>query len=65
MSSSISKSAFRQGVLVTLPFLLLVVPFGMLYGVLASEAGLSFLQVIGFSLFDPDAGKELPGTGKD
>lgn len=37
---------FRAGA----PFLLVVVPFGMLFGVVATEAGLNLAQVMGFSL---------------
>ncbi|MDJ0993420.1 MAG: AzlC family ABC transporter permease [Dinoroseobacter sp.] len=37
---------FRAGA----PFLLVVVPFGMLFGVVGTEAGLDFAQVMGFSV---------------
>jgi predicted branched-subunit amino acid permease len=40
---------FRRGLIQGAPFVLLVVPFGALFGVVASEAGLSLAQVMGFS----------------
>lgn len=41
---------FRQGVLQSLPFLLVIFPFGVLFGVVATDAGLDLAQVIGFSV---------------
>lgn len=41
---------FRHGVLQSLPFLLVIFPFGILFGVVATDAGLDLAQVIGFSL---------------
>lgn len=40
----------RRGVLNSLPFYLVMVPFGILFGVIATEAGLSVAQVMGFSV---------------
>lgn len=40
----------RHGVVQALPFVLVLVPFGMLFGVLANEAGLHLSQVLGFSV---------------
>jgi 4-azaleucine resistance transporter AzlC len=37
---------FRQG----LPFLLVIVPFGLLFGVAGTEAGLNLAEVMGFSI---------------
>lgn len=37
---------FRQG----LPFILVIVPFGVLFGVAGNEAGLSLVEVMGFSI---------------
>lgn len=42
--------AFRHGMIQSLPFLLVLVPFGLLFGVVASEAGLKLPQVLGFSV---------------
>ena len=50
MASTTRKSAFRVGFLAGLPFLLIGVPFAVLFGVVATEAGLSVAQTIGFSL---------------
>ncbi|TRD20711.1 AzlC family ABC transporter permease [Palleronia caenipelagi] len=49
MSTSTTKSAFRDGFLQGLPFLLVIAPFGLLFGVVGSEAGLNVAQVMGFS----------------
>ncbi|QFT61721.1 Predicted branched-chain amino acid permease (azaleucine resistance) [Roseivivax halotolerans] len=43
-------SSYRRGVRDGLPFLLVIVPFGMLFGVLATEAGLSVAEALGFSV---------------
>ncbi len=41
---------FRHGMVQSIPFLVPLLPFGILFGVLASEAGLDLSQVIGFSV---------------
>ncbi len=41
---------FRRGVLDCAPFVLIIVPFGALFGVLATEAGLPVSQVMAFSV---------------
>lgn len=43
-------ACFRHGLLQSLPFLLVIVPFGALFGIVAAEAGLDLAQVMGFSL---------------
>lgn len=50
MSATTAKSYYRQGIRDGLPFVLIVVPFSMLFGVVATEAGLQMAQTIGFSL---------------
>jgi len=50
MSAKSDKSFFAAGVAQGLPFLLALVPFGLLFGVVGSEAGLNFAQVMGFSV---------------
>lgn len=45
-----SKSPFRRGLLGGAPFILVIVPFGMLFGVVASEAGLPLSQTMGFTV---------------
>ena len=41
---------FRHGVIQSIPFMVVLVPFGILFGVLATDAGLSPAQVMGFSV---------------
>ncbi len=41
---------FLQGLRDSLPFLLVVIPFGMVFGVVATEAGLTVTQTMGFSV---------------
>ncbi|MEO0945952.1 MAG: AzlC family ABC transporter permease [Pseudomonadota bacterium] len=50
MASTTKNSAFKAGVLAGLPFLLVGVPFAVLFGVVASEAGLSVIETVWFSL---------------
>jgi predicted branched-subunit amino acid permease len=49
MVGTTSKSAFWTGFRDMLPFILVTLPFGTLFGVLASEAGLDVDQVLAFS----------------
>ncbi|TGN37537.1 branched-chain amino acid ABC transporter permease [Paracoccus liaowanqingii] len=44
------RAAFRHGIVQTLPFLIVIVPFALLFGVVATEAGLDIAQVMGFSV---------------
>lgn len=50
MASSTPKSAFLRGVRDGAPFTLVVGPFALLFGVLATEAGLSVAETMGFSV---------------
>lgn len=43
------RQSFRHGIIHSLPFLLVVMPFAMLFGLIATEAGLDIAQVMGFS----------------
>lgn len=45
-----STTAYFRGIRAALPFLLVVAPFGMLFGVVGTEAGLNLAQVMGFSV---------------
>jgi predicted branched-subunit amino acid permease len=45
-----TRSAFLRGCRHALPFLIVVVPFSMLFGVLATDAGLSQFEVVAFSV---------------
>ena len=44
------RRAFRQGALAGLPFSIVVVPFGMVFGVVATEAGLNLAETMGFTI---------------
>lgn len=44
------RKAFLRGVAAAAPFMLMVVPFGLLYGVVATEAGMSMVEVMAFSI---------------
>lgn len=50
MSSTTSKSAFRDGIVAGLPFTIFAIPFAILFGVVATEAGLNVIQTMGFSV---------------
>lgn len=43
-------AAFWRGFRHGLPFLLVIIPFGLLFGVAATEAGLNLAEVMGFSV---------------
>ena len=42
------RTAFRRGMRDGLPFLLVVLPFGPVFGVIGIEAGLTLAEVMGF-----------------
>ena len=50
MVSTTTKSAFWQGFRMGVPFTLVVAPFAMIFGVLATEAGLSVFETLMFSV---------------
>ncbi|MHA6324888.1 AzlC family ABC transporter permease [Roseivivax sp. CAU 1753] len=50
MASQDAKSSYRRGFRDGLPFLLVIIPFGLLFGVLATEAGLSVFEALSFSV---------------
>jgi len=50
MPFTTTKSAFWAGFRDSAPFILVAGPFGMLFGVLAAEAGLNVLEALSFSL---------------
>ncbi|SDY17580.1 AzlC family ABC transporter permease [Citreimonas salinaria] len=50
MASQEVKTGFARGVRDGLPFLAVVVPFAMLFGVLATEAGLNVFETLSFSV---------------
>ncbi|MGB3554224.1 MAG: AzlC family ABC transporter permease [Jannaschia sp.] len=47
---AMAEGPFRAGVAKGLPFIVVMVPFGALFGVLGTEAGLPLAQVMGFSV---------------
>ena len=51
MAGSTVKSAYYRGIANGAPFIVVLVPFAMLFGVLATEAGLPVLVTMGFSTF--------------
>jgi len=50
MPFTTTKSAFWMGFRDSAPFILVAGPFGMLFGVLAAEAGLNVLEALAFSM---------------
>ncbi len=50
MATASPKSLYWKGVRTAAPFLLMVTPFGLLFGVVATEAGLSLAHTMGFSI---------------
>ena len=50
MASSTATSAFWRGARDALPFLLVVGPFALLFGVVATEAGFGVLEALAFSV---------------
>ncbi|MFD1883179.1 AzlC family ABC transporter permease [Paracoccus pacificus] len=41
---------YRHGILQSVPFLLVIIPFGLLFGLVAAEAGMDIFQIMGFSV---------------
>ena len=50
MTSTTSNSYFWSGIRDSTPFIFVVVPFGVLFGVLATEAGLSLVETMTFTM---------------
>ena len=50
MTTTTRKSAYRQGIIDSSPFILVIIPFATLFGVLATEAGLNVLETMVFSI---------------
>lgn len=44
------RECFLHAMVQSVPFLLVLMPFGLLFGVVAGEAGINLAQVVGFSL---------------
>ena len=50
MSRTTAKSCFWQGARNSAPFVLVAGPFGLLFGVLAAEAGLNLVEIMTFTM---------------
>ena len=50
MSATPTKEYFRKGMRDGAPFLVVAIPFGLLFGVLATEAGLNLAETMGMSV---------------
>ncbi|MCX8225604.1 MAG: AzlC family ABC transporter permease [Sulfitobacter sp.] len=50
MAITTTKSAFRKGLADAAPFVLVIIPFSSLFGILATEAGLSVFETLAFSV---------------
>lgn len=50
MSRSTPRSAYWRGLTTALPFVIVVGPFGLLFGVVGAEAGLDVAQIMGFTV---------------
>jgi len=50
MPTTTARSSFWRGLRDSLPFLLVIIPFAVLFGAIAVEAGLSVTQVMAFSV---------------
>ena len=50
MSTTTTRSSFWQGLRDGLPFILVIVPFSALFGVVATEAGLNVYETLAFSV---------------
>jgi len=50
MARTSGKSTFLRGLRDGLPFILVVGPFGLLFGVIGTEAGLNLAEVMGFTV---------------
>ena len=50
MQPTTTKSAYRKGIVDALPFILVIIPFALLFGLLATEAGLNVVEALTFSI---------------
>lgn len=50
MAPTTRKSEFLRGCVVGLPFVLVIIPFGALFGVVATEAGMGVPEIMGFAV---------------
>ena len=50
MTTTTAKSTYLKGIADGAPFILVIIPFATLFGLLASEAGLSVVEALAFSV---------------
>ena len=50
MTTTTRTSPYRQGIIDSSPFILVIIPFSTLFGVLATEAGLNVFETMAFSV---------------
>lgn len=50
MTTTTTKSAYLKGIADGAPFILVIIPFAALFGLLAAEAGLSVVEALSFSV---------------
>lgn len=50
MTTTTRKSYYVQGIIDASPFILVIIPFASLFGVLATEAGLNVIETMAFSI---------------
>ena len=50
MTSTTRKTPYVQGILDASPFIIMIIPFATLFGVLATEAGLNVVETMAFSI---------------
>ena len=48
MTTTTAKSTYLKGIADGAPFILVIIPFATLFGLLASEAGLSVVEALAF-----------------
>ncbi len=59
MPSTTPKKAYVSGFSAGLPFLIVVIPFGAIFGVIGMEAGLNLVEVMGFSVLVIAGGAQI------
>ena len=50
MSDQAVRRVFWGGFWASIPFIMVIVPFGMMFGLAGTEAGLSLAQIMGFTI---------------
>ncbi|QDC08114.1 branched-chain amino acid ABC transporter permease [Oceanicola sp. D3] len=59
MPSTTPKKAYASGIRAGLPFLIVVVPFGAIFGVIGMEAGLNIAEVMAFTVLVIAGGAQI------